>query len=158
MQSEVLFKLTVLFEPVPLPEIIIPDPDGVGDGETEGLAEGEPEGLEEGEEDGELVGLDEGFTDGLGLEDGETEGEGVGKFAAAVKLLPILLAVSENSPKTDWLKIAKDKKVKTEKRKNVFLIILSSSRICHSSESWNPVNTSWILDLVQNDNSNNFSI
>lgn len=79
--------LTVLFEPAPFPEIItvVPDGEGLDDGETDGLADGDPEG--------EVLG--DGDTEGA------IEGDGVGKFAAAVKELFIFCAVSENSPKTD---------------------------------------------------------
>lgn len=122
MQFLVFPILTALFEPTPFPEMITAVP------EVEGLGDGEEDGLDDGIVVGELLGVGDGFADPLGLADGEAEGaiegEGVGKFAAAVNELFKFSAVSEKSPKTDWLTIASDKNVKTEKRKNVFLIVV----------------------------------
>ncbi len=143
MQLLELVTLTVFVEPFPLPEIITVVPPPVGDPLGDGVAEGLPEGVALGLDDGEPDGVAEGEPEGaeLGLALGEPEGvcegegvilgEGLGKLAAAVNVLFILEAVSENIPKTVLLTIAKDRNKNTAKRKNVFLIVvIPANRHC----------------------------
>lgn len=115
VQLEELLTLTLLFEPAPLPEIIIfvplTEPEGLGTGDGDPSADGEGLG------DGETVGLTEGAGLPEGLGDGLIEGEGLGKFAAAAKVLFKAEALSENNPKTDWFRAKSDKQIKNENKK-----------------------------------------
>lgn len=122
---------TLLFEPEPLPSIImvVPDPDGdaLGDGELDGvgLADGVGDadgfGVPDGDGLPEGVGDVEGFGDAVG--DGIIEGEGLGKLAAAVKRLPRFPALLEKRPKTDWFRANNIRVIKNDVKKYAFLIL-----------------------------------
>lgn len=129
-----LFTFTLLLEPAPFPEITIfipfTCPEGLGIGEDEGLTEGDALGEELGAGLVEEFGLVDGFTEGLA--EALADGEGLGKFAAAVKVLFNAVTESVNKPKTDWLSAKSIKQIKNELKKYVFLI-------CHPRECRDPI-------------------
>ena len=94
MQLLELFISTLLLEPFPFPIIITPE---LGLGVAVGVVLGDEEGVLVGLEVGLDVGEEVGLVLGLAL----AETDGLGKNAAAVKLLLKFEALLANKPKAD---------------------------------------------------------